>query len=133
MNRINTKYDSWHAEILNHFGSKYGDKLKTFFNNLQNSRTKLEKINFSNLTADIVEMISEFQDIKKKYLEWSQEVETFGSGNKLLERQRYKYPVDWLELDKVLIEWNNFKQIYNRKDTQLETERVRLQGKINAD
>lgn len=41
LNRINTKYDSWHAEILNHFGSKFGDKLKVFFNNLQNSRTKL--------------------------------------------------------------------------------------------
>ena len=133
LNRINTKYDSWHAEILNHFGTKYGDKLRTFFNNLQNARTKLEKINFSNLTADIVEMISEFQDIKKKYLEWSQEVEKFGSGNKLLERQRYKTPADWLELDKVLIEWNNFKQIYNRKNSQLETEIVRLQAKINSD
>lgn len=50
-----------------------------------------------------------------------------------MERQRYKYPADWLDLDKVLIEWNNFKQIYNRKDSQLESERVRLQGKINAD
>lgn len=66
-------------------------------------------------------------------MEWSNEVETFGSGNKLLERQRYKYPADWLELDKVLIEWNNFKQIYNRKAAQLDTEIVRLQGKINAD
>jgi len=66
--RINTKYDSWHTEILNHFGSKFGDKLRVFYNSLQNSRNKLEKINFQNLSADIVEMITDYQEIKKKHL-----------------------------------------------------------------
>jgi dynein heavy chain 1, cytosolic len=120
LNRINTKYDSWHAEILNHFGNKLGDKLRSFFNNLQNARTKLEKINFANLSADIVEMITEYQDIKRKHFEWSQETEKFTSANKLLERQRYAYPTDWLELDRILTEWSNFKQIFNKKSSQLE-------------
>lgn len=66
-------------------------------------------------------------------MEWSQEVEKFQSGNKLLERQRYKEPADWLELDKVMVEWSNFKQAFNKKSTQLETEMIRLQTKINAD
>jgi len=37
-------------------------------------------------------MVNEYQIIKKKYIEWSKEVEKFDSSNKLLERQRYKYP-----------------------------------------
>jgi len=65
---IKTKYDSWHAEILNHFGNKFADKLRAFYKNLQSARTKLEKINFQNLSADIVEMITDFQDIKRKHL-----------------------------------------------------------------
>jgi dynein heavy chain 1 len=78
-------------------------------------------------------MVNEFQIIKKKYLEWSREVEKFDSSNKLLERQRYKYPSDWMELDKVMIEWSNLRQIYNRKSGQLESEMDRLKEKVLAD
>ncbi len=120
LNRINTKYDSWHNEIIGHFGSKFGDTLKAFYANCQNSRAKLEKINFQNLSADIVDMINDFQTIKKKHFEWAKEVEKFDSSNKLLERQRYKYPTDWLEIEKVMQEWASFKQIYKRKSEQLD-------------
>jgi len=48
------------------------------------AKNKLEKINFQNLSADIVEMVNEFQTIKKKYNEWNKEVEKFDSSNKLL-------------------------------------------------
>ena len=133
LNKINTKYDSWHNEILGHFGEKFADTLRSFFNNVQLSKAKLEKINFQNLAADIVEMVTEFQGIKKKYLEWSKEVEKFDSSNKLLERQRYKYPADWLELDKVMIEWSNLRQIYTRKTGQLESEMGRLREKVLSD
>ena len=47
---------------------------------MQLSKAKLEKINFQNLSADIVEMVTEFQGIRKKYLEWSKEVEKFDSS-----------------------------------------------------
>lgn len=94
--------------------------MKTFFNNVLNAKNKLEKINFQNLSADIVEMVNEFQTIKRKYNEWTKEVEKFDSSNKLLERLRYNYPAGWLELDKVMIEWSNLRQIYNRKASQLE-------------
>lgn len=41
LNRINTKYDSWHNEIIGHFGTKFGDTLKAFYANCQNARAKL--------------------------------------------------------------------------------------------
>lgn len=65
-------------------------------------------------------MINDFQTIKKKHFEWAKEVEKFDSSNKLLERQRYKYPTDWLEIEKVMQEWASFKQIYKRKSEQLD-------------
>lgn len=74
LSKISNKYDSWHNEILGHFGEKFGETLKTFFNNVLNAKNKLEKINFQNLSADIVEMVNEFQTIKRKYNEWTKEV-----------------------------------------------------------
>jgi dynein heavy chain 1 len=133
LTRISTKYDFWHNEIINHFGSKFGDTLKSFFANCQNARGKLEKINFTNISADIVDMVNEFQIIKKKNLEWTKEVEKFDSSAKLLERQRYKYPTDWLEIDKVMQEWGSFKQIFKRKTEQLDNEIPRLQDKVRSD
>lgn len=78
-------------------------------------------------------MVNEYQSIKKKYIEWQKEVDKFDSSNKLLERQKYKYPSDWLELDKVMIQWSNLKQIYNRKSGQLESEMDRLKEKVTVD
>lgn len=68
LNKINTKYDSWDHEILGHFGEKFGETLRSFFDNVQNAKVKLEKINFQNLSADIVEMVNDYQLIKRKYL-----------------------------------------------------------------
>jgi hypothetical protein len=70
--------------------------LKAFQSNCQSAREKLEKINFQNHSADVVEMFNDFQGIQKKHFEWAKEVEKFDSSNKLLEKQRYKYPADWL-------------------------------------
>ena len=60
-------------------------------------------------------------------------MEKFDSSAKLLERQRYKYPSDWLEIDKVMQEWSSFKQIFKRKAEQLDNEIPRLQDKVRAD
>jgi dynein heavy chain 1 len=78
-------------------------------------------------------MVTDYQAIKRKYIEWAKEVEKFDSSNKLLERQRFKYPADWLDLDKVMIEWSNLRQIYNRKTGQLDSEMTRLQEKVISD
>lgn len=32
--KINNKYDSWHREILTHFGETFGEKLREFYKNV---------------------------------------------------------------------------------------------------
>lgn len=38
-----------------------------------------------------------------------------------------------MELDKVMIEWSNLRQIYNRKASQLDSEMERLKEKVLSD
>jgi dynein heavy chain 1 len=55
--KINNKYDLWHKELLMYFGSTFGDKLRAFHKKITDERMKLQKINFQNLSSDLMEAI----------------------------------------------------------------------------
>lgn len=78
--KINNKYDAWHKELLSHFGNKFGDKLRGFNKQISNEKEKLIKINFLNLSSDIIESITIMQDQDKKFTIWSAEMESFKNG-----------------------------------------------------
>ncbi|EAR94592.2 dynein heavy chain, cytoplasmic protein (macronuclear) [Tetrahymena thermophila SB210] len=131
--KINNKYDQWHREILDHFGLTFGDKLRDFNTKIYNARLKLEKISFNNPSVDVTIAITEVKEMMEKYSVWNNDIEIFRTGQKLLERQKYQYPNDWLWLDQVEGEWSNFRQLVNRKNQQLEKEIPTLQEKILQD
>jgi dynein heavy chain 1 len=56
--KINNKYDAWHKELLSYFGTTFGDKLRNFYRKISEERKKLEKINFSNISSDIMDGIA---------------------------------------------------------------------------
>jgi dynein heavy chain 1 len=130
--KINHKYDNWHKEILNHFGEKLADRVKGFHGEVARARERLEKINFSS-GIDVIQAISDFQAIKKKNTQWVVDIDTYTSSFKLLERQRYSFPQDWLEESVVEAEWAAFRQIFLKKSGQLEAETPKLQAMILAD
>lgn len=45
--KINNKYDSWHKDILNHFGEQLLGKLRVFFKAVSAARGRLENVSFS--------------------------------------------------------------------------------------
>jgi dynein heavy chain 1 len=67
-----------------------------------------------------VNIITDLQEIKKKYSGWATMVDKFKAGQKLLDRQRFVPPSDWLYTDMVEGEWNVFRQIFQRKCGQME-------------
>lgn len=131
--KINNKYDQWHQEILNHFGQTFGEKMKSFFRELQVGRNKLEKVMFANASADIMQFITDIKFYKEKYQIWNVEMDSFRNGQKLLDRQRYKVPEGWLWLDQVESDWQKFRELVNAKTQQFEKEQQNLQKKIIAD
>jgi len=74
----------------------------------------LEKISFNSLSIDISDCIMEVRQIKENFNHWGVELENFRNGHKLLERQKFKPPADWLNLDLVDGEWNILRQLVHK-------------------
>jgi dynein heavy chain 1 len=115
--KVNAKYDSWQKEIVAKFAEKLGIGMRDFFNVVSKARTDLEGFSVdADATADTIAFITMIQDLKRKIPQWTKDTESFRSGQKLLERQRFQFPPDWLYGDNVDGEWSSFMEIYNRKN-----------------
>lgn len=56
--------------------------------------------------------------------------QTYGEGQKILERQRFQFPSNWLYSDNIEGEWSAFSDIIKRKDSSIQTQVASLQMKI---
>ena len=49
-------------------------------------------------------------------------VQSFRGGEKILDRQRFQFPPDWIYIDHVEGEWGAFVEIMKRKDAAVQTQ-----------
>lgn len=63
-------------------------------------------------------------------LVWDKQVEVFREAQRILERQRFQFPNNWLHVDNIEGEWSAFNEIIKRKDTAIQTQVASLQAKI---
>lgn len=131
-NKINNKYDQWHKEILNQFGKTLKDSIEDFNSTLEQARAKLERINFSS-GADIVVGISDLQFAKRNLRQWNESLTHFKEGEKLLNRQRYHFPDNWMYFDQLEGRWIVFKQIYTQKTADFDKQFEILRQKLEAE
>lgn len=50
------------------------------------------------------------------------QVEMYIEGQRILERQRFQFPAQWLHVDNIEGEWGAFNEIIRRKDTSIQTQ-----------
>ncbi|KNC98573.1 uncharacterized protein SPPG_06258 [Spizellomyces punctatus DAOM BR117] len=132
--KVNAKYDQWQREILNRFGVKLGSSMRDFYSTVSKSRTDLEQQSADgSSTAEAVAFITFVQDLGRKIPLWTEQVQTFKSSQKVLERQRYQFPNDWLYVDNVEGEWSAFNEILARKKKAIQEQIAGLQVKIVAE
>ncbi|KAJ3176317.1 hypothetical protein HDU87_005359 [Geranomyces variabilis] len=132
--KVNAKYDQWQREILNRFGVKLGQSMRSFYVEVSNARTSLEQQSVDGAsTSEAVAFITVVQSLRKKLSAWGQEVQVFKSSQKALERQRYQFPSDWLYFDNVDGEWSAFNEILSKKLKSIQEQTAGLQVKIVAE
>ena len=61
---------------------------------------------------------------------WEKLVETYREGQRILERQRFQFPSNWLHADNIEGEWGAFNEIIKRKDSSIQSQVASLQLKI---
>ena len=116
--KVSAKYDSWQKEMLSKFASKLDLTSRTLYNDLNRSRTNLEQQPplEGSTTAEAVVLITLVQELKRKFSVWSEEIEHARGGQKLLERQRFQFPADWLHIESLDGAWSSFSDIFKKKN-----------------
>ena len=71
-------------------------------------------------TADAVRFVTALQEIKAALPQWKANVEIYRTGQRVLERQRFVFPQDWLHVEAIEGEWSSFNNIYERKNAILQ-------------
>ena len=52
-------------------------------------------------TSEAVGFITLMQELKRKLRSWEQQVEVYRGGEKILDRQRFQFPTNWIYVDNV--------------------------------
>ncbi|KAI9339082.1 dynein heavy chain [Obelidium mucronatum] len=132
--KVNAKYDSWQKEILGKFGLNLSSSMKNFHAKLSKARTELEQQSVEgNSTAQAVGFITFVQELKKKLVAWGEDMEVYKASQKVLEKQRFVFPGDWLYVEHVEGEWNSFNDILKRKNMSIQEQMAGFQTKIVAE
>lgn len=84
-------------------------------------------------TSDAVTFITYVQSLKKQMRAWEKQVEIYKESQRILERQRFQFPQQWLHVDNIEGEWGAFNEIIKRKDSSIQTHVASLQVKIVAE
>ncbi|KAJ2835225.1 dynein heavy chain, partial [Coemansia sp. 'formosensis'] len=88
----------------------------------------------SSTTSEVVTFITFIQELKRKCPGWQGDVEdVFRGGQRVLEKQRFQFPTDWMYLDQVEGEWSAFNEILKRKTSVIQEQLPSLQMKIIAE
>jgi dynein heavy chain 1 len=131
--KVNVKYDAWHKDVLSKFGSLLGNEMNVFYSH-NKSRNDLEGQSVeASSTSEAVSVITFVQSLKRKLKDWGKKVECFGDSQKVLERQRYQFPINWLDIQKIGGEWGAFNEILKRKDASIQNQVASLQAKIMSE
>jgi dynein heavy chain 1 len=132
--KVSLKYDSWHKDALGKFGSLLGTEMADFHSNLGKARGDLEQQTIDAAsTSDAVSFITYVQGLKRKMRGWEKQVELYREGQRILERQRFQFPGQWLHVDNIDGEWGAFNEIMRRKDSSIQNQVNSLQVKIIAE
>ncbi|KAJ3351758.1 hypothetical protein GGF32_004086 [Allomyces javanicus] len=131
--KVNAKYDQWQREILTKYGAKLMQAMRDFHVTISKARADLEQFSVdSAATGDTVTFIIFLQDLKRRLVAWSTDVESFRTGQKVLERQRYSFPQEWIYIEQIEGEWSAFNEILIRKDNSIQEQVSGLQQKVQT-
>ncbi|CAH1114572.1 unnamed protein product [Psylliodes chrysocephalus] len=129
--KVSLKYDSWHKDTLGKFGSLLSNEMTSFHSNVSKSRSDLELQSIEAAsTSDAVCFITYVQQLKRSMKAWEKQVDIYKEGQRILERQRFQFPTNWLHVENLEGEWGAFNEIIKRKDSSIQTQVASLQQKI---
>jgi dynein heavy chain 1 len=132
--KVTAKYDQWQHEVLVKFGGRLGNRMRDVYGDVEKSRRDLEGQSLeASSTAQAVSLITVVQQCKRKVQAWEPEIDVFRKGQAVLDRQRYQFPGDWLDVVQIDYEWTILNEILGRKLKIVQDQTDALRAKILAE
>jgi dynein heavy chain 1, cytosolic len=101
--------------------------MRDYFNKLSNSRANLEQRNFeASSTSEAVTIINIVQEYRQFLSIWEAEKSVFKDSERMLERQRYHFPDNWVYSDNIEGEFSSFVEILQRKENIIKKQVIRI-------
>ena len=123
--KVKGKYDQWHRELLNLFGEKVSETMTEFFHSVNQGRERLEAVDGN---GDLTLVCMAVLKVKTSAEKWQNQFEELQKAQKLLVKQRYQFPEDWMHIEQIEGEWESFEQILARRNRILEHELPKLRS-----
>lgn len=113
--KVAAKYDQWQRDLLTKYSSITYNRSVTFLQCLKDARQYLE-ISIGSLTSDMVNFIIMFKKLQDNKDVWKNEIDLLEKGQKILDKNRFNFPSDWIQISHLLGEWGSFSDILYRKE-----------------
>jgi dynein heavy chain 1 len=132
--QITLKHESFLKQLVSKFGQILGEGISDFFGSISKARTELESSSLEVAsTSEAVNFITQVQNLKRLSKAWDESAATFREGQKVLDRNRYQFPNNWLYSDNVDGEYSAFSEILKRKDSQILMNMSTMQQRIQTE
>jgi dynein heavy chain 1 len=116
--------------MMSVFAKILQDKIRKMLTDLQNARENLEQFSADKGTSYAVDFLNQMQAFKKDKGRWEELMKSLRSGERTLQKHRFKFGNDWTYVDMIEGEWMAFLQIYSKKDLELSEKIATLQAKV---
>lgn len=131
--KVNMKYDTWQKESQLRFGAILLEEIKSTHTDILSSKTRLETTYLEGATKDVIAAVEFILKTKKSIEERKSIVSELDLSEKLLQKQRYQFPQDWLSVSNVTSAMNDLTQIFDRRSAAMDTQIPALQSKIREE
>ena len=128
--KVNMKYDTWQRELLSMFGTIIMERCKEVYAEYLTAKRTLEAIQLDGPTRDVISGVEYIMQLRDTMDNKKQRMLELDSSEKLLVKQRYQFPRDWLSFSNIVSTYNDLVQLLERRVRLMDSQFTELQNKI---
>eukprot|EP01041_Mallomonas_annulata_P000303 gene303-544_t len=132
-NKVNLKYDTWQKECQLRFGAILMEEIKLVHSELLSWKQQLESVYLEGPTKDAIGGVEFIIKMKSNIGIKQKLVLDLESSEKLLQKQRYHFPREWLSASNATGAMSDLLQILERRASQMDAHLPALQLKLREE
>lgn len=131
--KIESKYDMWQKEAQLQFGGILGHEIKAMSAEMSEIKTVLENAHLDGNSKDVIDGVRALLKLKTKLGPYKVSCANFEASEKLLQKQRFKFPAGWIAAGNLTNSLSDLQTIFSRRSSFLDAEMPNLVGRVQEE